>query len=285
MSGQNSIVTDTQINTENQTERKNEDLSPDTVVMEDNVILKHIGKEINRIVKITNKDKKPYYFMTETLEPGSVRCYASKKISAENKEYTQFCFSLKGNKKKSLKDQENNDQDDDHVDTQKEISNTSNSQKVIDRLNEFKMGLTQRVRYRMMVPQYPEQTSYILTLKTIRLDNKIKFSNIIEFQQLKNNFGFRAVSNILMNCRYKLLFKIESITLTHSNVFIDIRLVRIFPETFDSLDMQDKLYIMNELNAITVKNITRYNTLTKFTQKHRSTKDQVRSELKKLLSI
>lgn len=280
-----------------QEQKRSENLLADHVAINDDVVLKHIDKEINRVVHIYNDENKPYYFMTDYLEPGSVRCSAVKKTSPDGKEYTLYNFSLKGDKKiitqHGQDDQHNDDHPDIHPDDQKnndyykeEILHVpSESQKIITRLNIFKRGITDRIRYRMMIPQYPEQTSYILTLKTIKLNNHIKFSNILEFQQLKNNFGFRAVSNILSMCRYKLLFKIESITLTHSNVFLDIRLVRIFPESLDLLEANDKLFVLNELNAMTAKNINRYNELNIFVKKQRSSKDQVRSELKKILFI
>lgn len=285
---------------EKQDNKRSEDLSADHVVVNDNVILKHIGKEINRVVRVSNNENKPYYFLSEYLTPGSVRCSVSKKTSVDGKGYTLYNFSLKGDKKKQKEEVDvelNQDLDQDldqnpeaELEDQKEQENQepiepSESQQIITRLNAFKRGITDRIRYRMMIPQYPEQTSYILTLKTIKLNNHVKFSNIIEFQQLKNNFGFRAVSNILATCRCKLLFKVESVTLTHSNVFLDIRLVRIFPESLDSLQASDKLFVLNELNAVTAKNINRYNELNQFTKKQRSSKDQVRSELKKILSI
>ena len=257
-------------------DKRSEDLMANNVVLSDNVALKHVGKEINRIVKIQNDENKPYYFLTETLEPRSVRCNAMKKTTKDGKDYTMYSFSLKGDKKPDPVNESDPD---------KEMIESSESQNIITRLNVFKRGITDRIRYRMMIPQYPEQKSYILTLKTIKLDDRVKFSNILEYKKLKNNFGFRTVSNILSTCRYKLLFRIESVTLTHSNVFLDTTLVRIFPESLESLESNDKLYILNELNAVTVKNINQYNELNRFTRKQRSSKDQVRLELKKILSI
>ena len=230
--------------------------------------------------------------MTDILEPGSVQCRAYKRTSPNNKEYTLYSFFFTNYKEKIDNTQNDTIQEgdcDEHKegdnDEHKESDEQTKSRILITRLNDFKRGITDRIKYRMMIPQYPEQTSYILTLKTIMLNNHIKFSNIVEFQQLKNNFVFRTVSNILSMCRCKFLLKIDSLTLTHSNVFLNIQLVRIFPESLDSLHVDDKLFILNKLNEVTTKNINRCNELNQFTKKQRSSKDQVRSELKKILSI
>lgn len=296
-------------------ERKNEELNGQSVTINDNVILRHIGKEIIRVIGINNNENKAYYFMTDTLDPRSVYCNVSKKISQNKKEYMVYNFSLKGNVIKNKDNMANDKEFDDKgvnqdpdkntntdiiikdliVDTESCIASdivpdtvpvtVPESQRIIDRLNAFKRQITDRIRYLMMIPQYPDQISYILTLNTIKLNNHIKFTNIIEFQQQKNNFGFRAVSNVLTSCRYKLLLKIESITLTHSNVFLNIRLVRIYPESLDTLDINDKLHIIGELNALSAKNINTYINLNKFTRKKVNSKEQVKSELLKILSI
>jgi hypothetical protein len=156
----------------------------------------------------------------------------------------------------------------------------------IDKLNQFKRGLTNRVRYRMMIPQnYPDQTLYYVSAKTIKLNNEIKLKNIIEYQNFKNNFSSRIVSNILRNCKCKLLFRIDSFTVTHTNVYLDICLVRIFPENFDALRANDKTYVLSELNSLTTKNINTYNKLNNIKNVHGKTKQEVQKELMKTLSF
>src|SRR5271163_1116430 len=84
--------------------KRSENLSAEHVTIDDHIILKHINKEINRIVKISNNENKPYYFMTDYLEPKSIRCSTTKNTSLEGKLYTNFRFSLTGDKNDATKD-------------------------------------------------------------------------------------------------------------------------------------------------------------------------------------
>jgi hypothetical protein len=237
---------------------KSEDLLASDVIISNNTLIKHTGnklnKEINRIFGLVNLKSNPYYVLTDILEPESVYCYALKKI-IRDKECIVFSISLKGN---------NN---------------------LITKLNNFKRGITDRIKFLTLIPSFPEQTSYVLTYKTFKSDNSVKFSNIIEYQNKINNFSYKIVSNLLKLCRYKLLLKINSITITHSNVFLNIDLVRILPESLDPLESHDKLHIINELNYKFYSNILKYNNLEQFIKKEKSSKTNVKTELKKILHL
>lgn len=152
---------------------------------------------------------------------------------------------------------------------------------IVSELNEFKRGITNRIKYKTPIPQYEDQKSYILNLKTIKIDDDIKYANIIEYNGKKNNFNFTIVSSILSSCKYKLLLKIESFTITHTNVYFNIRLVRIFPETFDTIDDHKKIYILGQLNTSILNNIYNYEKLNSPIEKSiRVGKQQIKDELK-----
>ena len=239
-------------------DKKSEDLIASDVIISTNTLIKHTGdklkKELNRIFGLINKDSKPYYVLTDILEPESVCCYVSKKIIS-GKECRIFSIVLKGN-----------------ID-------------LITKLNIFKRGITDRIKFLTLIPSFPEQTSYILSFKTFKSDNSIKFSNIIEYQNKINNFSYTNISKILKACRYKLLLKVISITITHSNVYLNIDLVRILPESFDPLESNDKFHIINQLNHNSYSNISKYNNYEQFVKKEKSSKTDVKTELKKLLNL
>jgi hypothetical protein len=239
----------------NPIDKKSEDLIASKVILSSNTLIKYTqNKELNRIFGIANLESHPYYVLTDILEPESVHCYALKKIIAD-KEYIVYNISLKENVN------------------------------LITKLNKFKRDITDRIKFLTLIPSFPEQTSYMLTYKTFKSDNSVKFSNIIEYQNRINNFSHKTVSNLLKLCRYKLLLKINSITITHSNVFLNIELVRILPESLDLLEPYDKLHIINELNHKFYSNISKYNNLEQFVKKEKSSKTDVKSELKKVLKL
>jgi hypothetical protein len=217
-----------------------------------NVIISEKCLAKQNTIDIFNIDSKPYYVLTDYLDKESIQCFRSKKVSSSGKSYMACSFSLKGN--------------------------------LVDKLNEFKKGITNRIKYRTIIPEYEDQKSYILNLKTIKIDDEILFSNIIEFENKKNNFSYSIVSKVLALCKYKLLLKIESLSITHTNVYFNIRLVRIYPESLDTLPDDIHIHIYNNLNSVIIDNINRYEKLIKFdaSDAHKCSKQHVRDRLKKL---
>jgi len=287
--------------------KTSEDLLPANVIINDDVIIKHVEQQIHRTMLISNSQKKPYYFMTEYIDPGFIYHVVSKRTSGTGQTYNLYNFILKSKTRINQKENPQHDTNDDinkendnslcqntNVDfhQDQDINDNDVGQNInndvmilIDRLNCFKRGLTERIKYRTMIPKdYPDQKVYYMSARTIKLDCVTKLKNIIEFQDLKNNFNSKTVSNVLRYCRCKLLLKIDSVTITHTNVFLNICLIRIFPENFDSLRGDTKLYIFKELNFTTTKNINTYNNLNCIVRKRASTKAQVRKELMNLMS-
>lgn len=174
-----------------------------------------------------------------------------------------------------------------HIDDNSNITNNNDnySKTLIDKLSNYQRGLTDRIRYIMMIPEYKDKKSFQLHLSTIKLDGKIKYKNIIEYQNKKNNFTYDIVKNVLMNCRYRLLLKIRYLLITNNNVIMNIQLVRIFPENLDTLQSIFKLMITSELNAFTIRNLEKYNELNTPTNTHNVTKQKTKDSLKKLLKI
>ena len=317
-------------------EKINEVLDPETIHIHDDVSVRHIKHKIQRIVQVSNASKKPYYFMTDYLEPGTVRCNVINKKTVSGHPYTKYTFALRSKiyAKPTLDKDQENINDDDQKDNQQngveengveengveenEVEDNEVDQKtyptdkktypdeqmfpdtieennyvvdpsaqnVIDRLNGFKRGITNRIKYRMMIPpDYPDQTMYQFDTKVIKLNNITKLKNIIEYQGNKNNFNFTEVSSILRKCRCKFLFKINGIIITHTNVYFDMLLTRIYPESIDCLQGSSKLHVMNVLNQQSNKNINTYLNLNYAKHERPNSKVHVKSELKRLLAV
>ena len=163
-----------------------------------------------------------------------------------------------------------------------------------DKLNKFQRGFTDRIRYMMFIPQYNDKKSFGLKIRTIKINNIVKYKNIIEYQNKKNNFSYNVIKQVLMNCCCRLLLKINYIMISNTNVVLNIRLVRILPDNLDRLSQSTKLYIMGELNALSCKNIEKYRKLDRsysddYDQSkmyHRTqSKTDTKNELMKLFNI
>lgn len=278
----------------------NEDLLADNVIISDDVIMKHVNQEIHRITDISNMKKKPYYFMTDYFQPGFVKLNTIRKLSSSGQKYTKYNFILRSkiNKKhdtNQLEEQnletQNNEESNAYVNLDTKENNLPEQNEecigisnLTTKLNNFKRGITNRVKYRMMIPQnYPDQHVYYLSARTIKLNNIVKLKNIIEYQNRKNNFDSRIISHILQTCKCKLLLKIDSFTVTHTNVYLNICLIRIFPENLDGLRADNEIYVFNELEQLTTKNINMYNNLNHIQINHRKNKKQVQINIMKAL--
>lgn len=292
-------------------EKINENLDPETIHIHDDVMVRHIKHKMQRMVQVSNASIKPYYFMTDYLEPGTVRCNIINKKSVSGHPYTKYTFVLRSKVYANpIHDSDDVDKRNDiegNLDKENEVDQKTyptdkemypdvidennyvvdpSAQNLIDRLNGFKRGITNRIKYRMMIPpDYPDQTIYRFGAKVIKLDNITKLNNIIEYRGDKNNFNSTEVSSILRKCKCKFLFKINGIIITHTNVYFDMSLTRIYPESLDPLQGFDRLHMLNVLNHQSNKNINAYLNLNYAKYERPNSKVNVKSELKRLLAV
>ena len=116
-----------------------------------------------------------------------------------------------------------NENDNENENTTDTLIYDNVSKSLIDKLNLYQRGLTNRIRYITMIPVYTDKRSFKLHISTIKLDGKIKYKNIIEYQNKKNNFTYGIVKLILMNCRCRLLLKVRYLLITKDNVILNIQ--------------------------------------------------------------
>ena len=156
---------------------------------------------------------------------------------------------------------------------------------IIDRLNKLQRGITDRIQYMMMIPHYECKKSFNLGINTIKINNTIKYKNIIEYQNKRNNFYFDIVKQVLIKCRCKLLLKVNYLMITNTNVILNIRLVRIYPDNLDNISMSNKIHINNELNYVSSKNAEKYNELNDVPKFTKVSKADAKNNLMKLFNI
>jgi hypothetical protein len=259
---------------------KSESLDPRDCTLHD-LTVHHIGKNLIRIIPITTQDHKNYYFMTDSMEPNSLSCAIPKNG------YRTINFILRKKQQINKQDTEVNIGIHQTIDPANDPANPSNIQvdTLIDRFNVFLKGLTDRVKFLMMIPQYQDKTVYYPKVNTIRIEGSTKLKNIIEYLGKKTNFHHRDVNRILLHCRCKFLFHIMSISITVNNVHLNTKIVRIYPENFDTLNLHDRVHTMNEINRVTIKNNALFNDLDNITEKRTASKRSVRDELKQLVSL
>jgi hypothetical protein len=253
-----------------------ETLDPSTVSIKD-VRVHHESNELRRTVPIKNKEGKNYYVMTEYLEPDSVVCRSTMRKSLNNRDYLHYTFSLrrqKQNENKIIKD--------DSTDISEKLIK-DNVQKLFENLNAFKRGLTNRIKYLMKIPEYSDDLSVSMTARTIKIKNTLLFNNIIEYNGLKNNFGFGHLKQIIKFCKNKLLIRIDGLEITAKNVYLNITLFRVYPESIDVLDSTTKLALLETLNTESVKNMEKYNDFNHIVKGRSSRKHFVKDELVRLL--
>jgi hypothetical protein len=296
-------------------EKENETFDPSTVVIGD-TLLDHVDKKMRILVPIKNSKAQSYYVMTDVLPPNSVFC-GKEKIERNGKLSYRDFFDLKKAYKKTKKTQHtainkmSNDHhnedviDDDNVEvtddqieqSDDEINNVDKNDQdqlnqipdsrdiLLQNINAFRKGITDRIRYIVKIPEYKDSNVYGLHPSTIKLNDKILYKNIIQFQNKKNNFDFYTVRDVLRLCRCKLLLRVSHFTVTDTNVYVYIRLVRIYPESLDELQSKTKLKVLSELNSQHSKNFEKYNMLSEMKQVKYTPKTVVKTELKKILKL
>jgi hypothetical protein len=286
------------------------------------IVLRHSKDKFVRIVPITSCDDKGYYVMTELLDPLTVFCASNEIIAKNGQKYYKNSFRIRvpklinhhAHNHDIISEPSNNtdadandnnkfhDSFEDIISEEEDISDqyqnipqeitqekpqekTQESLILIDRLNKFQRGLTDRIKYMMMIPDYDNKNSFGLTMNTIKIGNTIKYKNIIEYQNKKNNFCFNVVKQVLMKCRCKLLLKINYLLITETNVILNIRIVRIIPDNLDNLSMSTKINIISEINSLSSRNAEKYNALDTVPKLSHISKNDTKKDLMKLFNL
>jgi hypothetical protein len=172
-----------------------------------------------------------------------------------------------------------------NVNNNSNISDTITTNVLTHKLGAFQRGMTDRIKYMMMIPSYADKKTFALGLNTIKINNTILYRNIIEFQNKKNNFSYSTVKSVLANCKYRLLLKVVGLLVTSTNVLLSIRLVRIYLDNLDPLPPGIKLNILSELNTHESHNLQRYNELNIIQMQYTTTKKQTKDDLLKIFHI
>lgn len=203
-----------------------------------NMIIKSQNSVTRRFIPITSDDNKGYYVLIENLDPSSVFC--------SSKDITYICpYSGKEKTNKIYNFNLRNVND-----VNKNISNDN----IIDKLNNFRKGIMNRLKYITMLPNYDDNKYYGVKINSIRINNKLLYKNIIEYDGNKNNFSFNIIRNVLINCNCKLLLKINYLIISPTDTTLDIRIVRIYPESLDTLENDTQIMILDTLHERTNKN-------------------------------
>lgn len=255
-----------------------------------NILLRHNKTELERVVPISAQiDKKPnvqsnyqvgninstntipvssqlpmpsgYYIMTELLQANSIQCYTKEITAKSGNKFTSNVFRLIG------------------------TNNSTNAEQLVNNLNTFIKGVAERLKYMMKIPQYKEKTSFYFTVNTIKINNCIKYRNIVEIDNNKNNLELAELKEILTKCNYKLLIKINYLLITATSVILNARIVRVIPESLDPLFGMTKINVLNEFNKKSKNNVNKYNEIICSADTTCLSKKQVNNELKKLFCV
>lgn len=234
-----------------------QNLDPSNVVIHD-VELRHVGDRVQRFIRLTAKNDKAYYVMTDYLNPrSSVRFALTKKDPDTGLNTKNSCYLR---------------------------SDSGNPENIVDKMNNFVRGILERIRYIMKIPEFVDKHSYTLILPSIKINNSVKYRNIIEFQDKKNNFSPLYVARVINSCRCKFLFKIEGLIFVDDKVMLDIKLIRIFPLSLDPLNTDHRLNVIRELNRSTSQTIESFNNLMYSTDVTGISKKQAKDEIKNILN-
>lgn len=261
----------------------NEDLISNDIILHD-VIIKHINKNIIRIIPISDNDNRNYYYMTDFLEPKTLNCKNNIIQTLDNKKYAKINFYIR--KKNNINDEEcNNDVNLDDKINGDEFKN-NDADLLIDRINIFEKEIINKIKCIMKIPAYDDnKIIHYLHVDTIYIDKEKKLRNIIEYQGKKNNLQYLDTTIILTNCRCKFLFHIQSIHIFENKIKSNIKLIRIFPESLDNLKINDKIRILEQINKSIFINLSIFNDLNVIPQTRRLSKKTVNEQLKKLVKF
>jgi hypothetical protein len=235
---------------------QNENLIADDVVIHD-IISTHHAK-LTQIIPISNSINKNYYYKTKLLEPNSV-CCRFRDNQQNGIAYKQYYFTF------------NN------------IKNSDELLELIQKLNKFKHGITDRMKYMMKIPEYDEHDNnmYNINADMITINKERKFRNILQIKEDKNNIDPYSVMEVLKACKCEFLFHIKSVLVSENIVKLSMRMVRIYPESLDTLNGKTKIVIVRQLNNSFVPNVS-LDDLNNIRTNKMARKQEVKDELKKM---
>ncbi|VBB18354.1 hypothetical protein YASMINEVIRUS_817 [Yasminevirus sp. GU-2018] len=283
-------------------------LDPQKTSLHD-VVIRHNKAEIERLVPISTNDNKGYYVMTDTMDPCSVFCHTKEITTKTGAKFMNTTFKLVNRTHRDDKNEKeenrtvnkhkkyDSDEEDEDEKPKKKSSVSVKAKEVeqneaktpagelIEKLNTFMEGLTERIKYMMMIPETEKKKSFQLTINTIKLDKTIKYRNIIGLNEKKDNVDLACLRDVLRLCRYRLLLKINYLLVTQKTVLLNMRLVRVLPESLDPLPTTTKLNILSEFNKSLAKSVDKYNELANVVDTSHVSKQQAKDDIKKLLRI
>jgi hypothetical protein len=149
----------------------------------------------------------------------------------------------------------------------------------IEQLNDFTNNMVNRLKYMINIPKYTEQKKF-----SIGINNKdIIIPQILQINNKILDLKINIFKNIINNTQYKIILRLKSICITDNNVYLNLHLVRIIPDSIDNLNISTQLYIHNNLNSQTYRNFENLRSLNNIVEKKYKTKQTIKDELYKLL--
>jgi hypothetical protein len=149
----------------------------------------------------------------------------------------------------------------------------------IEQLNDFTNNMVNRLKYMINIPKYTEQKKF-----SIGINNKdIIIPQILQINNKILDLKINIFKNIINNTQYKIILRLKSICITDNNVYLNLHLFRIIPDSIDNLNISTQLYIHNNLNSQTYRNFENLRSLNNIVEKKYKTKQTIKDELYKLL--
>ena len=155
----------------------------------------------------------------------------------------------------------------------------NNSEILINQLNKFKDDIVNKLKYITKLPNYENQIDYSFKINK----NNTTIPNILQYNNKSINISYNILKNIIKHTKYKLLIHIQSLSITHNNVYLNLRISRIIIDSFDSLNTSDKVYINNIINSNSINNNNKIIELNRVYIKNYKSIKSIKHDLYKLL--
>ena len=244
----------------------------------------HIIKKNNHIehfVPFLAPDSSGYYIMTDILEANSFKFSKKQFASASGKKFEKIYFKIAYAQHKNPDEikETNNDENENEKKVESYNIKQTNMTTFVLSLNKFLSETVKRLKHIMHIPPFRETNSFGIHINTIRLGKKEMYRNIVEYDHTKNNLSVRTLIDVFRVCSCRGLFKINGMNITDKLVYLNIRLVRLYPISIDALDPIAKNEFLRELNSRSSDNVIKYSILTTEIDKERLTKDEAKNKL------
>lgn len=212
----------------------------------------HNNGKLVRIVPIHTNENKSFYFTTSELTNCDLLCKYYKHP------YEDYRFVIINNS----------------------MNNNNNTCiSLVNQLNIFKNDIINKLKYIIKIPTNNEQKEY--SLKVNRKKHII--NNILQYNNKSVNLPFDIVKNIIKYTKYKLLIHIISLNITHNNIYLNLRISRIIPNSIDNLHTNDKIFIYNIINSNLLNNYQNIVELNNVYVNNYKSKNTIKNELYNLL--